>query len=140
MKIVLDTNCFISCIGRNSNYKKVFDWFLNKKFTLCLSSEVLLEYEEIFTNFWGEQVTSNLLGVLLTIENTQLQPIFYNFNLVSGDVDDNKFSDLYLAASADVLVSNDKKLLVLVGDNFPTINVMTLQEFSDYFENLNSGL
>ncbi|MFM7852474.1 MAG: PIN domain-containing protein [Flammeovirgaceae bacterium] len=45
MKIVLDTNCFISCIGKRSEYREVFDRFLQRRYTLCLSAEVLLEYE-----------------------------------------------------------------------------------------------
>ena len=53
MKVVLDTNCFISCIGKTSPYRNVFDGFLQNRYTLCLSSEILLEYEEIFTEFWG---------------------------------------------------------------------------------------
>ncbi len=31
MKVVLDTNCFISCIGKKSPYRNVFDAFFAKK-------------------------------------------------------------------------------------------------------------
>lgn len=51
MKIVLDTNCFISCIGKKSPYRRVFDAYLQKVYTLCVSTEVLLEYEEKFLEF-----------------------------------------------------------------------------------------
>jgi len=51
MKIVLDTNCFISCIGKKSPYRNVFEAFLQKRYTLCISSEILLEYEEKFLEF-----------------------------------------------------------------------------------------
>lgn len=130
MKVVLDTNCFISCIGKRSPYRNVFDSFLQGKYTLCLSSEVLLEYEEKFLEFWGAEVTANLLGALLTASNTTLHSIFFNFLLVSGDADDNKFADTYLSASADYLVSNDAKLLALRNNSFPTVKVITLQDFS----------
>lgn len=130
MKIVLDTNSFISCIGKRSPYRNVFDAFLNSQYDLCVSTEILLEYEEKFEQFWGEEVTQNLLGVILTSENTSLHDIFYNFHLVQGDLDDNKFSDTYLSASADILVSNDKKLLALNKLDFPPVNVMTLEDFS----------
>ena len=132
VKVVLDTNCFISCIGKQSPYRKVFDDFLDKKYTLCVSTEILFEYEEKFAEFWGEHVTRNLLGVLLTAENTLLQDVFYNFHLVKNDVDDNKFADVYLAASADVLVTNDKNLLALGENNFPSVRTMTLENFLKY--------
>lgn len=94
-------------------YRPVFDAFLNNRFTLCVSNEVLLEYEEKFIQFWGEDVANNLLGTLLTSENTQLHNIYFNFHLVDGDSDDNKFADTFLSASADILVTNNLKLLDL---------------------------
>lgn len=129
MKVVLDTNCFISCIGKKSNYRGVFDAYLNSTFSICVSTEILLEYEEKFTEFWGEEVTHNLLGVILTATNTFYHSAYYNFYLVDGDADDNKFSDIFVSSSSDYLVSNDKDILELKKHGFPIINVLTLEEF-----------
>lgn len=130
MKIVLDTNSFISCIGKLSPYRNVFDAFLNQGYVLCVSTEILLEYEEKFDQFWGEEVTHNLLGTILTAENTSLHDLFYFFHLVKGDADDNKFTDTYLASNADILVSNDKNILALNASEFPRLRVMKLEDFS----------
>jgi len=127
--VVLDTNYFISCIGKKSPYRNVFDAFLEQQYTLCVSSEMLLEYEEKFSEFWGTEVTHNLLGVLLTAENTSFYAIYYNFHLVEGDTDDNKFSDTYLSAAADLLVTNDRQLLALRNNDFPPISAITLEQF-----------
>ncbi len=51
MKVVIDTNCLLSCIGKKSIYRNVFDAFLENKFILCANSEIHLEYEEIFYRF-----------------------------------------------------------------------------------------
>lgn len=48
-KIVLDTNCLLQILGANSKYHYLFQKFLQNKFVLCLSSDILLEYEEILT-------------------------------------------------------------------------------------------
>ncbi|MBX2966300.1 MAG: putative toxin-antitoxin system toxin component, PIN family [Cyclobacteriaceae bacterium] len=130
MKVVIDTNCLISCIGKRSTFRNVFDAFLEQRYNLCVSTEILLEYEEKFTEFWGEEVTHNLLGVILTADNATLHDIFYFFHLIQGDVDDNKFADTYLSANADILVSNDKKVVALNKLKFPPIRVMTLADFS----------
>ena len=114
----------------------MFDSFLRNKYTLCVSNEILLEYEEKFLQFWGEDVTHNLLGTLLTSENTQLHDIFFNFRLVEGDLDDNKFTDTYLSASADILVTNDSKVLAVSNKPFPNLTVMTIQQFMKYLETL----
>lgn len=130
MKIVVDTNCLLSCIGKRSTFRNVFDAFLDGRYDLCVSNEVLLEYEEKFSEFWGDEVTHNLLGVILTAENASLHDIFYFFRLVQGDEDDNKFVDTYLSANADILVSNDRKVLALNSLNFPQVRVMNLADFS----------
>lgn len=43
MKIVLDTNAFISCIGKEALYRNVFDSYLRKEYTLGISAKILLE-------------------------------------------------------------------------------------------------
>ncbi|MCD6013869.1 MAG: PilT protein domain protein [Flavipsychrobacter sp.] len=136
MKIILDTNCFISCIGKLSPYRNVFDAFLAERYVLCLSTEVLLEYEEIFQVKWGSDVTENLLARVIRAENIELANVFFNFNLVTGDEDDNKFADLYITSNADYLVSNDAKLLALNDNEFPELKVITLQQFSQMLKNV----
>jgi len=129
MRVVLDTNCFISCIGKLSANRTVFDAFLDGRYDLYVSSEILLEYEEKFTQFWGSDVAHNLMGVLLTSQNTYLQDIYFNFRLVDSDPDDNKFADTYICSSADLLITNDKHLLSLRPDEFPYVRTMTLEDF-----------
>ncbi len=130
MKIVLDTNCFISCIGKSSPYRNVFDSFLREQYTLCVSTEILLEYEEVFLIKWGNDVTINLLSRLVRARNIEFSTIFFNFNMVNNDEDDNKFADTFLSSNADYIVSNDSKLLALNKSVFPEFTVLTLQEFS----------
>ena len=133
MKIILDTNCFISSIGKKSVYRKVFDSFLDGKFILCVSTEILFEYEEKFSEFWGVKVANNIMGVLLTANNVTFHSVFYNFHMVEGDKDDNKFSDCYLSSGADILVSNDSQLLALNKNVYPPVAVMSLEEFMNSF-------
>ena len=130
MKIVLDTNCFVSCIGKRSPYRNVFDGFLSGSYILCVSTDILLEYEEIFFQKWGQAVTQNLLARLIRAENIEAVTVFFNFNSVTKDADDNKFADVYLTSNADILVSNDTQLLKLNQIDFPAFKVLTLQQFS----------
>jgi uncharacterized protein len=130
MKIVLDTNCFISCIGKKSLYRNVFDGFLDGAYALCLSTEVLLEYEEIFIQKWGQEVTENLFARMLKAENISFYTSYFDFNL-SRDIDDNKFINLYIASNSDYLVTNDTDILQLKNNPFPILNIITLQEFSN---------
>lgn len=130
MKIVLDTNCLLSCIGKKSPYRNVFDAFLNNAYTLCCSNEILFEYEEKFNHFWGTEVTSNLLGLFANSDNFKEIIIYYSWHLISLDEDDNKFTDAYVAANADFLVSNDSVVIRLKNNPFPPLNILTMEEFS----------
>jgi uncharacterized protein len=47
LKIVLDTNVIISALGRKSPYKMVINKLLEDKYDLFVSTEILLEYEEM---------------------------------------------------------------------------------------------
>ncbi len=76
------------------------------------------------------------MGVLLTAENASLYNIFYYFQLVQDDSDDNKFADTFLASNTDILISNDKKLLVLNDLEFPTMQVIQLENFSEILKSL----
>jgi uncharacterized protein len=131
MKVVIDTNCLLSCIGKKSPYRNVFDAFLKEKFTLAANYEILLEYEEIFMRFWGQNVTQNLLGLFETSDNFEQVQVFYNFNLIEKDKDDNKFVDTYFASGATYLISNDNSITSLKSITFPPLTILTLQEFSE---------
>jgi uncharacterized protein len=130
MKIVIDTNCLLSCIGKKSPYRNVFDAFLENKLIICVNNEMLLEYEETFERFWGTEVTNNLLGLFESSDNFERVIVSYNWELISKDEDDNKFVDTYVAASADRLISNDSSITNLKGNLFPPLNILRLDEFS----------
>ena len=133
MKIVIDTNCLLSCIGKKSPYRNVFDAFLENKFTVCVNNEIILEYEEVFERFWGRDVTNNLLGLFEASDNFEQVIVNYNWELISKDKDDNKFIDTYVAVHADILVSNDSSITSLKNNSFPPLNILKLEEFSAFF-------
>ncbi len=47
IKIVLDTNILIAIIGTKSPFRWIFDKIIAGKFILCISNEILFEYQEI---------------------------------------------------------------------------------------------
>lgn len=131
MKVVIDTNCLLSCIGKKSLYRNIFDAFLENRFTLCVNNEIQLEYEEIFNRFWGKEVTYNLLGLFEMSDNFEQIQISFRFGLIEKDKDDNKFIDTYIAANADFLVSNDSSIIQLKNNSFPPLNILTIKDFSN---------
>jgi putative PIN family toxin of toxin-antitoxin system len=115
---------------KKSAYRNVFDAFLERKIDFCANYEMILEYEEKFNSFWGSGVTNNLLGLFEYSENFHEIIVHFNWRLISDDPDDNKFIDAYLAANADILVSNDSSIAALKNNQFPPLKIMSIQEFS----------
>lgn len=127
--VVIDTNCLLQIIARRSPYRPIWDAFLNGRYNLCISNEILDEYQEIL----GQQITptiaENVVLLILNQENVRFVDPHFRLNLIIVDPDDNKFVDCAFAANADFLVSEDSHFNVLRKMSFPKLNLVTLDEF-----------
>src|SRR5688572_8311903 len=112
-KLVLDTNIFITIIGTRSPLRWIFDHLIRGQIILCVSNDILLEYQEVLANKTSREVAENVVNFLLVSPFTQKTETYFNFNLIAADASDNKFVDCALAANADFIVSNDKHFQVL---------------------------
>ena len=136
LKLVLDTNILIAIIGKKSPFRWIFDCFIQGKIILCVSNEILLEYQEILIRKTSEEVAENVINFIIVNPFTEKNEIFFNFRLISDDLDDNKFVDCAIASNAICLVSNDKHFQALKKIDFPKVVVLKLQEFEDTYKDL----
>lgn len=137
MKVVLDTNIILSSISPYSPYKFVFDQFEAGSYTLSLTTEILLEYEEKLTANFSPFVAELIVGGIVLKSNVQFTEVFFNWRLIFDDLDDNKFVDCALASNADYLVTNDRHFSVLKSIPFPSLKVIKIEEFLDLLKNRN---
>lgn len=47
MKVVLDSNVLLAAIGKRSTYKPIWSAFIEGKYQLIISEDIIHEYEEI---------------------------------------------------------------------------------------------
>ncbi len=137
MRIVLDTNCLLASLSRRGAYFNVWKGLQQGKYTLCVSNEILEEYEEILTQSTNSVIASNVVQTLLNAPTVELIEPFYRFNLITNDPDDNKFVDCAIAGNATYIVSNDSHFDVLKQIDFPKLVVKRIQEFSTILEQEN---
>lgn len=137
MRIVLDTNCLLASLSRRGAYFNVWKGLQQGKYTLCVSNEILEEYEEILTQSTNSVIASNVVQTLLNAPTVELIEPFYRFNLITNDPDDNKFVDCAIAGNATYIVSNDSHFDVLKQIDFPKLVVKRIQEFSTTLEQEN---
>ena len=132
--IVLDTNCLLMIIPKISPYRVVWDGFMDNRFVLCVSNEIIEEYLEILTNKVGYHIATNVISTILFSGNVKFITPYYKFNLIAADADDNKFVDCAIAANADYVVSEDAHFKVLDSIPFPHVNLLRLKAFADMMD------
>ncbi|MDX2133714.1 MAG: putative toxin-antitoxin system toxin component, PIN family [Saprospiraceae bacterium] len=131
MRIVLDTNVLLVSISSKSRYRPILDSFLNEAFELCVTTDILLEYEEIIGNHMGENLAAFVLQLIENAPNVRWITKYFKWNLIALDEDDNKFVDCAIACDAKFLVSDDRHFNALQQIPFPKVAVLTADEFNE---------
>ncbi|MBU0896635.1 MAG: putative toxin-antitoxin system toxin component, PIN family [Candidatus Omnitrophica bacterium] len=131
LKAVLDTNIFISIlIGKGKTLSKIYEFFLDAKFTPVLSLPLYSEIIEVITRgkFKGcfkekEEKFKELLktDTIFVIPSSKLD--------ISRDPKDNMVLETALEAKANFIVTGDKDLLSLKA--FP-ISIITPKKFLEH--------
>ena len=128
MRLVLDTNSLIQCVSRRSRYHDLWLSFIDGRNQLCVTTEILNEYVEILQRETTENFASIMLEVILNNPNTLFINVFYKFNLIISDPDDNKFIDCAIAAQAKYIVTEDHHYDVLRDLEFPKVDIIGLDD------------
>lgn len=127
--IVLDTNCLVQMLSVHSPYRPGWQAFRNGLYKLCVSNEILSEYEEIIGRVANEIVAHNVVNAIARSPFTLFFDPRFHFQLIEQDPDDNKFVDCAIIAGADYIVSEDSHFNVLDKIDFPKVHVIRLDEF-----------
>jgi uncharacterized protein len=133
-RFVLDTNVFMVSLAPQYKYHWIYQALIQDKFELALSNEILTEYLEQIALRYGLERTENTLDYLFLLPNIIQSTPSVLWQLVENDKDDNKFIDCFLISQSDYIISNDRHLRQLNGNDFPPIRVLTYQEFEDNFK------
>jgi predicted nucleic acid-binding protein len=89
----------------------------------------LNEYQEILTHYYSAELAKYVIDAILNASHAERITVYYKWNLITADPDDNKFSDCAISANADYIVSNDKHFNILKHIDFPRINVIDIDAF-----------
>ncbi len=130
LKIVIDTNVLLVSISDKSKYHWIFKLIIENKINVFITNEILSEYEEIITKHLGIETAKAVIILLLELENVSQSIVYYKYNFIIIDPDDNKIVDCYLASNCDYIITNDKHFNILKEINFPKINCLNITEFN----------
>lgn len=127
--VVLDTNVLLVAIPSASQFRSIFDAFLDGKFQLLISTEILAEYEEVFIRQANSVVAQSVLELLVISNNVSRIDPHFQWSLIQADFDDNKFVDCAINGNADYLVTNDRHFSILNEIEFPKVNTIKAEQF-----------
>ena len=129
MKVVIDTNVLLSSLSKISKYRPIFDKLIAGKYQLAISNEILQEYIEIIGRKTTGPIAENLGKLIMNLENVEKTEVYFRWNLIEKDPDDNKFVDCAISASVKYVVTNDNHFKVLKTIEFPPVKVINADEF-----------
>jgi putative PIN family toxin of toxin-antitoxin system len=136
MKIVLDSNILLVAIGKRSRHRPIWEAFIAEKYNLIVSDELIYEYEEILQRYSAPGVSEIVMDIFVEAPQVIYQQIYYSWNLIKQDPDDDKFFDIAVAANADYLVTNDAHFNVVKHLSFPSVKIISADEFLGIIEGL----
>lgn len=116
-------------MSKRSPYRPIWDAFLGQRFILCVSNDILDEYQEIIEQQTTAQIAENVIMLIMNSTNVNYVDPHFRLELITSDPDDNKFVDCAFASRADYIVSEDAHFDVLKRTPFPMFNVLTMDEF-----------
>lgn len=132
MKIVLDTNVFISGIFFSGPPSQILQSWSKSQIQIVLTEQILEEYQRVGDELSAKYPTINIEPII------ELFTIFGEFVETKGiteticeDPDDNKFIECAIASQSKLIISGDKHLLKISG--YKAIEVLKPRQFVDNY-------
>jgi len=132
VKVVIDTNVFISGVFFSGPPYQILKAWQNRNIQIIVSLEILDEYYRV-----GEELSAQFpeadLNPILELVTTKAELIEAERldETVCDDPDDDKFFACAIAGGADLIISGDKHLLKMSG--YQGIKVVRPRQFFDNY-------
>lgn len=127
--IVLDTNCLLAILPSSSQYHQIWTDLNNGKIALCVTTEILDEYEEILIQKVSVEFAEIVMQLVMKMPKLKLVAPTFFLHLITTDPDDNKFVDCAFCGQAELIVTNDTHFSILKSIDFPKFTVVNLRDF-----------
>ena len=117
MRVVLDTNVIISALNFPGNERMVLELALRGRFEFFLSLFILEEVAGVLVHKfgWDEERTAQAIRVLKNAATVMEPP--QETEVIEGGHADNLVLDCALSASADYLITGDRRHLLPIGEH-----------------------
>ena len=116
IRVVVDTNVFVSGIFWKGPPNQILEAWVEGKFKLIVTSDILMEYERVLNELNRKMKFPNHDRILELVKlNAEMVNPVAIAKPICRDKDDDKFLAAALGGSAQFIVTGDDDLLVLNG-------------------------
>lgn len=121
MIVCIDTNVLVQARAASHPWNPILRACAFGKLTWAVSNQILTEYREMITLMngtaaWGRM--SQLLDLIAASGGLHLVTPHFQFGIVTGDPDDNAFTDCAITVGADYLITADRDFAPLAGAGY----------------------
>lgn len=132
MKVILDTNVFVSGIFFSGPPYRILQAWRDDKIQLIVSPEILEEYRRVGEILAEDHPTISLSPwVELVVQQASIFSTLPLSQPISDDPDDDKFLACALASKSKMIISGDKHLLKVSG--YQGVEVLKPRDFLDKY-------
>ena len=122
MTVCIDTNVVLGMFTATHAYRPIFEAWFRGELRWAVSTEILLEYEEIMQRKASLQKADAMMQIITLVAlrhgNIAFSSPSFRFHLVAADPDDDKFADCAITAQADHIITNDHHFDALIGSGY----------------------
>jgi putative PIN family toxin of toxin-antitoxin system len=130
MKVVLDSNIFISSFFWKGNPRKIFDRVTNGLDELYITDKILQEIATVMARKKFDTKTNEIEEYIKIIESYSIKLFPQNvIEEISRDKDDNKILECAFEGNVDFIITGDEDLLVL--KKYKNIRIVKAKEYLD---------
>ena len=128
MKVVLDTNIYISAVLFGGNCEEILRLATQRSFELIISKSIILEIEAVLKEKfkWSKKQVSETLAYIKNI-STLIKPNI-SISVIKEDPSDNKIIECAIFVGANYIVTGDKNHLLPVKE-YKGIKIVSPSEF-----------
>jgi putative PIN family toxin of toxin-antitoxin system len=128
MKIVIDSNIFVSSFFWGGNPQKIFDRVINGLDELFITDEIIDEIESVMGSRKFNANMSEIEDYVKIIEKYSKKTVSKNVSeSISRDKDDDKILQCGFDGNVDFIITGDKDLLVF--KEYKAIKIMTPKDY-----------
>jgi len=130
MKLVLDTNIFISAFYWGGNSQKIIDMVIEGIDELYISEEIINEISEVMARPKFKTERKTIDGYIKTIiKSGKIIKIEGKLKGICRDKDDDDKLECAIISNADFLITGDEDILIL--KNYENVKIITQKEYLD---------